>query len=158
MLQYHYSFLIRLSSRLLYFPLLHFQFLRDIRLPYPLQIQSLLLPPTLQHFDYICGEGHRDLFHTCGSLCIHQVFIAVAGHQQLSSAGPHDDGYYNVLYGQGVIEYDVAPHVIPPLPSCYQLVHILYEPKRIVGTYSCMSPHTQPIEFPVLWHITYHCN
>ena len=35
MLQYPYTLCICLSSRLLYFPLLHFQFLRDICRPYP---------------------------------------------------------------------------------------------------------------------------
>ena len=122
------------------------------------KIQSILLPPPLQHFNSICGKGHCNIFHTCGYLRLHQVCIAVSGHQQLSPGGPPDDGCDNVLCGQGVIEDDVAPHGIPPLPSCYQLVHILYEPKRIVRTTSCMSPHTRPIEVPVLWHITYRCN
>ena len=135
-IQYPYIIFIRISSCLLSLFLLHFQFLCNICRTHPLQIQLLLLPPPLQQVDSIYGEGHRDIFHACVSLRIHQICIAVAGHQQLSPTGQSDDGYDKVLYVQGVIKDDVAPHGIPPLPSCYQLVYILNEPKRIVRTAS----------------------
>ena len=79
--------------------LLNFQLLHLIRRPYPLQIQALLLPPLLQHFDSSYGEERHDLLGACGYLWIHQVCIEVTGHQQLIPAGLTDDGRNNVLYG-----------------------------------------------------------
>ena len=117
----------------------------------PIHIQSLLLLPPFQHFVSICDEGRCYLIHACGSPRLYQVFISVVGYQQIIPSGLPDDGCDIVLYGQGVIEGDVAPHEIPPLPSCY---HILYESKHIVRTASCMSPQNPPIEAPVLRHIS----
>ena len=115
----------------------------------PIHIQSLLFQPPLQQFHSICDEGRCYLIHACGFLRLYQLCISVVGYQQTIPSGLPDDGCDIVLYGQGVIKGDVAPHEIPPLLSCY---HILYESKQIVRTNSCLSPQTAPIESPVLWH------
>ena len=98
-LQYHYALFICISSRLLSLSLLHFQLLHQIRRPYPLQIQALLLPPLLQHFDSSYREGRYDLLRVCGYLWIHQVCIEVTGHQQLILEGLNADCRNNFLYG-----------------------------------------------------------
>ena len=38
----------------------------------------------------------------------------------------------------------LGAHKIPPLPLCHQMVRILYNPKPIVRTASCLSPVPSP--------------
>ena len=55
------------------------------------------------------------------SLWIFQVCVEVAIHHQLSPVGPSADGLEDVIYGQDVVEGDVAPHGIPLIPYHLQM-------------------------------------
>ena len=74
-----------------------------------------------QIFKPHCGHGRRNTLVPCPTLLHCQVGVKFANHQQRSPLGPLDDGRNNVLYCQGIVWGQVAPHNVPPLAARRQL-------------------------------------